>query len=254
MAAAATSSVQRRNRRSEAAVLYRRVSQSRQDQDRHRLPSPRHGHARYCQRHRIGQRGTLRGEEPRRGSSKGRRGRGPNEMSLSRRQYPRAAMAGVGQDRRAHKAGPLTESGKPSPPLLTGPQLLARLEAQLLNDYLAKRVMAGLDPGSTDTGAYCKARAAAVVDGREPGARDRRSGGGRGAAVVAAARTACALGRRHLRDDGRHGGQSGGPTGVLPEVCWVDSRPRLPRKRGWQHLAAPGPCPPVLPTIKAWPT
>ena len=74
--------------------------------------------------------------------------------------------------------------------LLTGPQLLDRLEAQLpehrerkfpptetlsmflaqalsadggcqqaLNDHLVKRVMAGLDPGSTATGAYCKARA-----------------------------------------------------------------------------------------------
>jgi hypothetical protein len=74
--------------------------------------------------------------------------------------------------------------------LLTGPQLLDRIEAQLpehrerkfpptetlsmflaqvlsadggcqqaLNDHLVKRVMAGLDPGSTDTGAYCKARA-----------------------------------------------------------------------------------------------
>jgi hypothetical protein len=74
--------------------------------------------------------------------------------------------------------------------LLTGPQLLERVEAQLpahrerrfpptetlsmflaqvlsadgscqqvLNDSLVKRVMAGLDPGSSDTGAYCKSRA-----------------------------------------------------------------------------------------------
>ena len=74
--------------------------------------------------------------------------------------------------------------------LLTGPQLLDRVEAQLpahrerkfpptetlsmflaqvlsadgscqqaLDDVLVKRVVAGLEPGSTDTGAYCKARA-----------------------------------------------------------------------------------------------
>jgi hypothetical protein len=74
--------------------------------------------------------------------------------------------------------------------LLTGPHLLERVEAhlpahrerrfpptqtlsmflaqvlsadgscqQVLNDSLVKRVMAGLDPGSSDTGAYCKARA-----------------------------------------------------------------------------------------------
>jgi hypothetical protein len=74
--------------------------------------------------------------------------------------------------------------------LLTGPQLLDRLEAQLpehrerkfppretlsmflaqalsadgscqqaLDEHLVKRVMAGLEPGSTETGAYCKARA-----------------------------------------------------------------------------------------------
>lgn len=74
--------------------------------------------------------------------------------------------------------------------LLTGPQRLDRLEAQLpehrerkfpptetlsmflaqalsadgscqqaLDEHLVKRVMAGLEPGSTETGAYCKARA-----------------------------------------------------------------------------------------------
>ena len=74
--------------------------------------------------------------------------------------------------------------------LLTGPHLFERVEAHLpahrerkfpptetlsmflaqvlsadgscqqaLDDVLVKRVMAGLDPGSTDTGAYCKARA-----------------------------------------------------------------------------------------------
>jgi hypothetical protein len=74
--------------------------------------------------------------------------------------------------------------------LLTGPQLLDRVEAQLpghrertfpptetlsmflaqvlsadgrcqqaLDDVLVKRVVAGLEPGSTDTGTYCKARA-----------------------------------------------------------------------------------------------
>lgn len=74
--------------------------------------------------------------------------------------------------------------------LLTGPQLLDRVEAglpahrerkfpptetlsmflaqvlsadgscqQALDDVLVKRVVAGLEPGSTDTGAYCKARA-----------------------------------------------------------------------------------------------
>lgn len=74
--------------------------------------------------------------------------------------------------------------------LLTGPHLLDRLEAQLpehrerkfpptetlsmflaqalsadgscqqaLDEHLVKRVMAGLEPGSTETGAYCKARA-----------------------------------------------------------------------------------------------
>jgi hypothetical protein len=74
--------------------------------------------------------------------------------------------------------------------LLTGPQLLDRVEAglpvhrerkfpptetlsmflaqvlsadgscqQALDDFLVKRVVAGLEPGSTDTGAYCKARA-----------------------------------------------------------------------------------------------
>ena len=73
--------------------------------------------------------------------------------------------------------------------LLTGPRLLDRVEARLpehrerkfpptqalsmflaqalsadgscqqaLNDYLVKRALAGLEPGSTDTGAYCKAR------------------------------------------------------------------------------------------------
>ena len=74
--------------------------------------------------------------------------------------------------------------------LLTGPRLLDRVEAQLpahrerkfpptetlsmflaqvlsaegscqqaLDDVLVKRVVAGLEPGSTDTGACCKARA-----------------------------------------------------------------------------------------------